>query len=262
MSKLTNVRERVHQPFRDALIRTAGWGIRGNQTALTDTTDLFTVAGRNDGLSNLKQGSVLPSDQSHVTLALRVHLWFKSPIQRGQRFWLADGATEILTESGDYDYPNAANSPAFGALIGGANGAVGTIHDVFRLYWQAAESLLWSFGTGDKFSLKLMPSYYMPAGGGLHGDLGTASDLILLNNGTPDHAGILRIARAILIPPRQNIKCTANIVEYDDGGNGTLVQAAQGTRNTLSLTDNLTAVDGINKSCSFVFDGLFSRDVQ
>ena len=36
----------------------------------------------------------------------------------------------------------------------------------------------------------------------------------------------------------------------------------QGARNMLSLTDNLNAVDLINKVIAFAFDGLFSRDVQ
>jgi hypothetical protein len=56
-----------------------------------------------------------------------------------------------------------------------------------------------------------MPSAYFPYGGGLHGDLGGSSDLLFLNNGMPSHEGILRLARAILIPPRQNIKCEATI---------------------------------------------------
>lgn len=78
----------------------------------------------------------------------------------------------------------------------------------------------------------------------------------------PSHEGILRLARAILIPPRQNIKCEASIVSLDDGGNGQVFGSTQGTRNMLSLRDNLNAVDLIAKCISFTFDGLFSRDVQ
>ena len=36
----------------------------------------------------------------------------------------------------------------------------------------------------------------------------------------------------------------------------------QGSRNMLSLKDNLNAVDAVQKVVTFTFDGLFSRDVQ
>jgi hypothetical protein len=107
-----------------------------------------------------------------------------------------------------------------------------------------------------------MPTAYFPYGGGLHGQLGNQSDLILFNNGMPSQEAILRLARAILIPPRQNIKCTADMQAYDDGGNSQVFGTVQGARNMLSLRDNLRAVDGISKVITFTFDGLFSRDVQ
>ena len=252
MAKLTNVRERVHQPFRDSLIRTSGY-FQGN---VQDRVDLFTQAGKSIGETNLPNGSTLPSDQSMVVLALRCFLWFRSPVAR---------STDILTTSvgvnGDYFITGGANELAAVALMAGS--VPGDYHDVHRLYWQASEALIWSFGAGDKFSLTSMPSSYFPWGGGLSGDIGGATDLIHWDNGTPNHAGILRLARAILIPPRQNIKCTADIVRYPDGGNGaTPFGVNQGARNMLNLTDNLNGVDLINKCISFCFDGLFSRDVQ
>jgi len=280
MAKLTNVRERVHQPFRDTLIRTSGLFTANIQ----DRTDLFTVAGKSDGETNLKQGSVLPSDQSMVVLALRVFLWFRNPIQRGpiiSQFIsaLAPCPTPCppgvlpapMCQTLPVAYPQANGDFQFGGLgstlddkqsiITNGN-APGDIHDVHRLYWQAEEQLLWSFGAGDKFSMTSMPSAYFPYGGGLHGDLGGATDLIHWNNGMPDHTGILRLARAILIPPRQNIKCQAQIVQLPDGGNASAFFATQGARNMLSLRDNLNVADLVNKVVSFTFDGLFSRDVQ
>ena len=107
-----------------------------------------------------------------------------------------------------------------------------------------------------------MPSAYFPYGGGLSGDLGGTTDLIHWNNGMPSHEGILRLARAVLIPPRQNIKCEAQIASLDAGVNAGVFGATQGTRNMLSLRDNLNAPDLVNKVISFTFDGLFSRDVQ
>jgi hypothetical protein len=250
MAKLTNVRERVHQPFRDTLIRTSGYFA----SAVQDRTDLFTVSGKDQAQSNLTNGSTLPSDQSMVVLALRVFTWFRASIARSAATLAASTG-----RNGDY-FITGANETAADNLL---NGSVpGDVHDVYRLYYQSAEQLLWSFGAGDKFSITSMPSAYFPYGGGLSGDMGGLTDLIHWNNGTPDHAGILRIARAILLPPRQNIKCSAQIVSMPDGGNSATFGTTQGARNMLSLTGNLNTVDLLNKVISFTFDGLFSRDVQ
>ena len=80
-------------------------------------------------------------------------------------------------------------------------------------------------------------------GGGLHGELPTTTDLILWNNGMPSHESILRLGRAVLIPPRQNLKVEATLVGYDTGTNGALFQVTQGTRSLVSSRDNLNAVD-------------------
>jgi hypothetical protein len=250
MAKLTNVRERVHQPFRDTLIRTSGYFA----SALSDRTDLFTQAGKDDAQTNLKNGSTLPSDQSMVVLALRVFTWFRQSIARS-----AATLTTSTGRNGDF-FITAASEAAADVLL---NGSVpGDVHDVYRLYFQSSEQLLWSFGAGDKFSIQSMPTAYFPYGGGLSGDMGGLTDLIHWNNGTPDHSGILRVARAVLLPPRQNIKCSAQIVAMPDGGNSATFGTTQGARNMMSLTANLNAVDLLNKVVSFTFDGLFSRDVQ
>src|SRR6185295_6733289 len=105
MAKLTNVRERVHQPFRDTLIRTAGY----NALAVQDRASLFTVAGKTAGETNLVQGSVLPSDQSMVVLALRVFAWYRNPIQRGPTVAVA-GGTSYPQKNGDFDYAGGAST--------------------------------------------------------------------------------------------------------------------------------------------------------
>jgi hypothetical protein len=253
MAKLTNVRERVHQPFYDSLTRTAGYG--GTIRQVTDQTDLFTQAGKPQGETNLKNGSTLPSDQSHVTLALRVFVWFRPPTVRSG---VVGG---ILLQNGDIGQPANLNT-FFGAGGPGAGNAVADYHDVHRNYWQALEQLHWNYGTGEKFSITNMASKYFPDGGGLDGELGGVSDLIHWNNGEPTHASILRLARAILLPPRQNVLCQANIFSLADGGNGPAIGSTQGARNMNSLTDNLNAVDAMNKVIQFTFDGLFARDVQ
>jgi hypothetical protein len=265
MAKLTNVRERVHQPFRDSLIRTSGF----YASSVQDRTDLFTKAGQDDGVSNLKNGSTLPSDQSMVVLALRVFTWFRNPIRR----FLAQGD---VRRNGDYASAGPTSTPTVFTTATGGQGQYGTVYDVYRLNWQSSEQLLWSFGSGEKFSLTSMPTAYFPYGGGLSGDMGLnvnegdgegqaisfAPGMIHWQNGTPDHSGILRLARAVLLPPRQNVKVQANIVRLPDGGNGSTFQTSQGSRDMLSLTSNLNALDGIQKCIAFTFDGLFSRDVQ
>lgn len=267
MAKLTNVRERVHQPFYDTLIRTSGLG--GNIAPVNQQQGLFTNAARQDdinALTNLQNGSTLPSDQSHVTLALRVFTWFRNPQIRATGF-----ASGNIKNNGDFSAPGAAaffsqgGADPNGATAGpGAFNYPGSVEDVYRLYWQAEEQLHWSYGTGEKFSITNMPTKYFPDGGGLWGDLGGTSDLIHFNNGTPDHTAILRLARAILLPPRQNVRCQAQITPLPDGGQGTawgMIVSGNG-RNMLSLKDNLNATDGINKVIQFTFDGLFARDVQ
>jgi hypothetical protein len=256
MAKLTNVRERVHQPFYDSLIRTSGLG--GNIPQITDHEELFTNrarVGNIAGLTNLSNGSTLPSDQSHVTLALRVFTWFRAPVVRA-----AEGGA-ILLGNGDFSQVGA-TSFFLTASGPGANNAIADYHDVYRLHWQCMEQLHWSYGTGEKYSISNMATKYFPDGQGLWGDLGGVSDTIHLENGDPTHTSILRLARAILLPPRQNVKCTADCNALPDGGNALAAGTTIAGRNMLSFTANANAVDGCAKVVQFMFDGLFARDVQ
>lgn len=255
MAKLTNVRERIHQPFYDTLIRTSGLD---PSISISGREELFTNRSRGGGtvaaVTNLGNGSTLPSDQSHVTLALRVFTWFRAPVTRGAT------ANDILASNGDISNTGAA---AFFGLNGAGNGqALGNYRDVYRLHYQSLEQLHWSFGTGEKYSITNMPTKYFPDGGGLSGDTGGASDIIHWQNGSPEHSAILRLARAILLPPRQNVKCEASIFELPVGNQATTAQTTQGSRNMFNLADNLNALDAVNKVIQFTFDGLFARDVQ
>jgi len=257
MAKLTNVRERIHQPFFDTLIRTSGLG--GTVPTINDRESLFTNRARQDDIiavTNLDNGSTLPSDQSHVTLALRVFTWFRAPTIRG-----TVNAQGVLSANGDFSQGGA--TAFFGTGGEGEGNAPGSYYDVYRLHYQSMEQLHWSFGTGEKFSITNLHTKYFPDGGGLSGDNGGVSDLIHWFIGSPDHTAILRLARAILLPPRQNVRCVATISQLPNGGQGATagITTTQG-RNMLSLRDNLNAADGINKVIQFTFDGLFARDVQ
>lgn len=255
MAKVVTIRERVHQPFYDTLVRTSGMTAGG----LSDTTALFTNSSaaqggvRDQATTNLLNGSTLPSDQSHVVLALRVFTWFRNPILR-----IENVAGEVSL-NGDYN----TLTPFLVGGVGFGN-APGTIQDVYRLHWQVEEQLHWSFGTGLKNSLDNMPTWYFPTGGGISGSMGAATDLIhWQNSGWDGHSGILKLARAILLPPRQNILCESRIHSLPAFGLAATFGTTTGQgRNMLSLRDNLNAVDLIGKVITFTFDGLFSRDVQ
>ena len=156
MAKVVSIRERVHQPFWDTLIRTAGFSA-GN---VGDQTALFIGNGqRGANVTNLPNGSTLPSDQSHVVLALRVFSWYRNSILRVA----GAGAGEVALNG---DYGNLDLWTAGGAALGQAPGQ---IQDVYRLHWQTEEQLHWSFGTGLKDSIFNMPTWYFPAGGGISG---------------------------------------------------------------------------------------------
>lgn len=248
MAKLLNVRERVHQPWRDSLCRYSGY-LPGTVQA---QTDLFVRQGGDEGITNLKSGNMLANDNSMIILACRNLLWFRNPIRRH-----FDATSNFIDRNGDFSlWPNLPGQAADGV-------APGSVEDVHRLYHQAAEALYWTVGSGDKDALKSMPSMYFPMGGGLHGDLGAASDLILWNNGMPSHSSILRLARAVTIVPRQQIKVFCSAQTYTAGANGALFgTVTAGGRDMLSIVANLNAVDGITKVISFILDGLVSRDVQ
>jgi hypothetical protein len=220
---------------------------------LADNTSLFTSGGqRSEATTNLINGSTLPSDQSHVVLALRVFTFFRNPMLR-----VAGAGVGEVAANGDYN-------TAVPFLVGGGSigNAPASVQDVYRLHFQTEEQLHWSFGTGLKNSIDNLPTFYFPAGGGLSGDMGGTTDLIHWQNGEASHTGILRLARAVLLPPRQNILCTAKIFALPDNNQALAFGTQQGTRNMLSLRDNLNAPDAASKIILFMFDGLFSRDVQ
>lgn len=128
MAKVVTMRERVHQPFWDTLVRTSGFG----QLALSDNIPLFTPNGvRNDSTTNLINGATLPSDQSFVVLALRVFTWYRNPMLR-----VSGVGTGEVAFNGDYNLL----APF---LVGGAavGNAPATIHDVYRNHWQTEEQL-------------------------------------------------------------------------------------------------------------------------
>jgi len=255
MGKLLNVRERIHQPIRDAYVRTSGF-VAGT---LTNQTDLFMTSGATDERSNVNGMAWLPNDSSMIVLGVRVPISLRKP---QLRVWSGAGN---LANNGDFG--DTANAGGFvwpqgaGGLAAGNTWA--TIHDELRLHRQLEECVFWSVGAGEKFSLRSMPTAYFSAGCGTSGDIGSASDMIFLTNGVPSHGSLLRLGRAVTITPRQTIKVQANAYALGVGANA----AAFGTttavgRDLMNVVNNCNVLDGMTKVCYVVLDGLISRDVQ
>jgi hypothetical protein len=73
MPRLAGVRERIHQPFYDTLVRTTG----NPATDVAVSTRLFGNANVGDlAMTNLQVAGQLASDQTYVALALRCWLYF------------------------------------------------------------------------------------------------------------------------------------------------------------------------------------------
>lgn len=110
-------------------------------------------------------------------------------------------------------------------------------------YLGVASQLYWTLVVGQKPMFQV-PCWYLPSGGGIWGfNAGNA----IANLGTPEQGAILKLARPIIIPVRQNFYAQADWFQVG--------------------TDS--ALDGINtgatddqKVIMYVIDGLQTRDVQ
>ena len=90
----------------------------------------------------------------------------------------------------------------------------------------------------------MAPCWYFPAGGGVYGlDATTA----VFNNGYPSQSAIMKLARPIILPVRQNFVVNAEFFPI-------------GVTNALTLLNVGDATD--QKVIQFYLDGLQTRDVQ
>lgn len=110
-------------------------------------------------------------------------------------------------------------------------------------YQQVASQLYFTLTLGDKPQF-LAPCWYHPAGGGIFGFDGTDP---VFNHGWPSQDSILKLARPIIIPVRQNISVNAQFF-------------AVGTTNVLSLLNAAGTDDQM--VIMYMIDGLQTRDVQ
>lgn len=110
-------------------------------------------------------------------------------------------------------------------------------------YLNVASQLIWTLTLGTK-PMFVAPNWYFPSGGGTYGFDSTVS---IFNNGTPDQAAILKLARPIVVPVRQNFAARADFFPI-------------GTTDGLALI-NSGASDDV-KVIQFILDGMQTRDVQ
>lgn len=110
-------------------------------------------------------------------------------------------------------------------------------------YLGVTSQLFWTLVVGNKPMFQA-PCWYHPAGGGIWGFDATNS---IFSLGTPEQGSILKLARPIIVPVRQNFSATADFFDM-------------GTNSALDLL-NTGATDD-QKDIKYMIDGLQTRDVQ
>ena len=113
------------------------------------------------------------------------------------------------------------------------------------LYLDTMSQLFWTLTLGSKPMFQA-PCWYFPAGGGVWGFDATNS---IFNNGTPEQAAILKLARPIIVPVRQNFAARADFFNI-------------GAVSALNLLNGTGGADDDVKNIMFMLDGLQTRDVQ
>jgi hypothetical protein len=110
-------------------------------------------------------------------------------------------------------------------------------------YQQVTSQLYFTLNLGDKPQFQA-PIWYTPSGGGLHGFDATTP---IFNLGMPTQESILKLARPIVVPVRQNFNVNMEFFGV-------------GTTDALTLLNAGDATD--QKVIMFMIDGLQTRDVQ
>jgi len=262
MPKIVGTRERIHQPFYDSLIRIDGSGdLRAGNVgvfgAVQSRSQLFVRQGADVAISNLTTGGFFPSDQTFVTLAVRVWTYFRfnPESQRSQTAGVAIAA---------------------GPVGGQAGITADRIQRVHKLYHQCENQLFWQFVAGDKPQLTTFTAY-TPAAGGLDGYFADTR-LPRANNGVPTSSALMRLARPILVPPRQGFQVIAIASPIGQSTGASIIEQLNGlvpdndawgaavTGGTITGTAGATGLsvsgrDDIAKDVKYIIDGIHSRDV-
>jgi len=260
MPKIVGTRERVHQPFYDSLIRVDGHGdLRqaniGVFGAIQGRTQLFSRQGSDPSVSNLSTGGFFPSDQTFVCLAIRVWTYFRFNMEVQYAIGAANANAPLSTSGGQ---------------------VADRVMRVHKLYHQAENQLFWQLLAGDKPQITTFTAY-TPFAGGIDGFFADTR-LPRANNGVPTSSALMRLARPILIPPRQGFMVVAiasqigqtvgaSIIEQLNGlvPNNAPNQAITGSGLTTGFGAgtglSVNGQDDIEKDVKYLIDGVHSRDV-
>lgn len=241
--------------------------------AVQSRSQLFVRQGADVAVSNLTTGGFFPSDQTFVTLAVRVWTYFRFNWE-SQRSQGEDGQGNALPLPGGIGTPNAVGAAPAGGGVGGNGDSVfnDRITRVHRLYHQAENQLFWQFVAGDKPQLTTFTAY-TPFAGGLDGFF-TDSRLPRANNGIPTSAALMRLARPILVPPRQGFQVVAIASPIGQASGASIIEQLNGQvpandpwgTSTITGTPGnsrlpVTGKDDIEKDIKYLIDGIHSRDV-
>lgn len=110
-------------------------------------------------------------------------------------------------------------------------------------YLQTGSQLYFTLQLGEKPQFQA-PAWYFPSGGGIWGADSGAS---VLNNGVPSQDAILKLAKPIVIPVRQQIVVIAEFFQV-------------GTLSALTVLNTSRAAND-QSVCMFMLDGVRTRDV-
>lgn len=220
-------------------------------------SQLFVRQGADVSVSNLTTGGFFPSDQTFVTLAVRVWTYFRFNTE----------STRFQTAA-----PAIANAPV-GSLAGVTSDRIQRVH---KMYHQAENQLFWQFVAGDKPQLTTYTAY-TPMAGGLDGFFADTR-LPRANNGVPTSSALMRLARPILVPPRQGFQVIAIASNIGQSAGASLINQLNGevpdndpwgaaaSGGTITGTPGATGLtvtgrDDIEKDIKYLIDGIHSRDV-
>jgi hypothetical protein len=242
MPKIVGTRERVHQPFYDSLIRVDGainlrTSPQNGFGAITARTQLFSRQASDIAITNLATPGQFTSDQTFVTLAIRVWTYFRvnfeAQNEQGTRALTPDTLTDRVAR-------------------------------VHKLYHQSQNQLFFDFTAGDKPQIQHFTAYTQFAGGldGFFAD----SRLPRANNGVPTSGALMRLARPILIPPRQGFRVFATISPIGEQVGASLTEQLNGLLDNVdgpfpSSGLSVNGADNIEKDIKYLIDGIHSRDV-
>jgi hypothetical protein len=229
MPRVKDIRDRVHQPRYDSLVRAIG------TTSVTNGTPLFSSAVVADrGRTNMSVPGQLSSDATFVLKALRGILWFESLNDSEFTAPPGTGITPITPGS-----PLGSNARAQILYQLMAYGATFTLKIATKEYLQA-------------------PFWYIPAGGGISGFTQMGNQHVL-SNGVASHEAILKLARDIPIPARQSFSLSVDFFPFLRGNPG-LGSGGGALGADVDVLQILNQFDGF-KLIQAMIDGLETRDV-